>query len=201
MSPSKARKFIPQEESQILMGINTYKIDMHTVDSPMGLTTLISCNSFTTAGSYAGIVNKLEKEEYKKKPTCHLLYKLSSTPNVITVDCNIPVEPKSEDERLGLIDIEDIVKEITSTPEGARQWEEAKTKVNAELRQKVVDGKMSKLKYYRMIRGFTQKDLADKAMMQQPDISRYEQLGYKATVPTYEKLAEILGVEYRDLIP
>lgn len=195
MSPDKSRKLTPQEQSQILMGIN-----MHKVDSPMGYTMVISGNSFTTFGSYAGIINKLEKE-YPKKPECYVLYPLSSNPNVISIDCKIPVENKSKDEKLELRDIRDIIEEITATNEGKRLWQEAQEKVNSELWEEVIQGSISRIKYFRIIRGFTQKELADKASMKQPDIARIEKPGHKGHIATYEKLAEVLGIEYKELMP
>ncbi len=181
-----------KEKLQIAWGKNTAEIGR-----VVRFTTSVSSVASTAVEAYAGVENKLAKN-YREMPSC---YHYALTRNTITVHCGLEVDDKKRDEALGLVDIEDIVKEITSTSEGTRLWEEAKAKVNAELWQDVLNGTLGRVKYFRMIKGFTQKELADKVGMKQPDISRMERPGYRGSPATYKKLALILRIEYKGLMP
>jgi len=98
------------------------------------------------------------------------------------------------------IPLEDIVDEITSPPEGKKAWEEAWKEQFSEWQELVKQGKMSRIKYYRLINGIDQKTLAEKLGTAQPNISRIERVGYNVPIKTLKKLAEIFGVKMEDLI-
>ena len=73
-------------------------------------------------------------------------------------------------------------------------------KFKADLRQEVEDGKISKIKYHRIISKLTQKELAEKMKTNQPNIVRIERVGYEAGIPTLKKLGKIFNVDFKDLI-
>jgi len=98
------------------------------------------------------------------------------------------------------IPLKNIVEEFTSTPEGKHAWEEAWKEQFDEWQSLVKQGKMSRIKYYRLINGIDQKTLAEKLGTAQPNISRIERVGYNVPVKTLKKLAEIFKVRMEDLI-
>lgn len=73
---------------------------------------------------------------------------------------------------------------------------------NADLRQEVEDGKISKIKYHRIISKLTQKELAEKMKTSQPNIVRLEGVGYKTkiSISTLKKLGKIFNVDFKELI-
>lgn len=75
-------------------------------------------------------------------------------------------------------------------------WEQFKV----DLQEEVVENKISKIKYYRIISKLTQKQLAEKLGTQQPNIVRIEKIGYKTDIDTLKKLGEIFRVNYKELL-
>lgn len=69
-----------------------------------------------------------------------------------------------------------------------------------DMRQEVLDKNISKIKYYRIIRGLTQNALAEKLGMQQPNMARVEKVGYPADLQTLKKLAKIFKIDYKELL-
>lgn len=98
------------------------------------------------------------------------------------------------------IPLKNIVDEFTSTPEGKTAWEKAWRDQFNEWEELVRQGKMSKIKYHRLINGINQKTLAEKLGTAQPNITRIERIGYKPRIDTLNKLARIFGVKMEDLI-
>lgn len=98
------------------------------------------------------------------------------------------------------VPLEKMVSEVTSTPEGKESWEKAWEEQFAEWQMLVKQGKMSKIKYYRLINGIDQIALAKELGMAQPNISRIEKHGYNVPTRTLKKLAKIFGVKMEDLI-
>lgn len=98
------------------------------------------------------------------------------------------------------IPLKDIVAEITSTPEGKKAWEQAWKEQFAEWQELVKQGKMSRIKYYRLINGIDQKTLAEKLGTAQPNISRIERVGYNVPTKTLKRLVEIFNVKMEDLV-
>jgi ribosome-binding protein aMBF1 (putative translation factor) len=98
------------------------------------------------------------------------------------------------------IPLDKMVAEVTSTPEGRAAWEEAWKEQFNEWQEFVKQGKMSRIKFYRLINGIDQKTLAEKLGTAQPNISRIERVGYNVPSKTLKKLAEIFNVKTGDLI-
>jgi len=71
-----------------------------------------------------------------------------------------------------------------------------------ELRQAAARGAASRLAAERMIRGWTQAELAARAGMEQANISRLERPGALMRIETARRLAAALGLDdYRELLP
>ncbi len=188
-------KFARREKEQIVWGMNK-----NIAQGFMGYTASIGSKASTTAVHYIFFENKLGNKYKKKFAQCNTSYS-AFNPGVINVKCEIPAEKKSINNKLGLIDIKDIIKELTASEDGRNLWKEAQDKVNAELWDEVVNGRMTRVKYFRIINNLTQKELAEKAHIKQPDVSRIEKAGYRGSIATYKKLADILNVNYKELMP
>lgn len=98
------------------------------------------------------------------------------------------------------VPIKNIVREVTSTPEGKEAWEKAWKEQFDEWKELVQQGKMSKMKYYRLINGIDQITLAKRLGTAQPNISRIERPGYNVPTKTLKQLAKIFNVRLEDLI-
>ena len=98
------------------------------------------------------------------------------------------------------IPLDEIVKELTSTPKGKKAWDEAWQEQHDEWKALVESGKISRIKYFRLINSMDQATLAKKLETAQPNISRIEKLGYNVPVKTLEKLSKIFKVKKGDLI-
>ncbi|KAF0145733.1 MAG: hypothetical protein FD156_708 [Nitrospirae bacterium] len=98
------------------------------------------------------------------------------------------------------VPLEKMVSKVTSTPEGKESWDKAWKDQFAEWQELVKQGKMSKIKYYRLLNGIDQITLAKELGMAQPNISRIEKPGYNVPTKTLKKLATIFGVKMEDLI-
>lgn len=100
-----------------------------------------------------------------------------------------------------LIDAEELVEELLSTSEGRELWAEAEEEYRAELREELEEGKVSKIKFHRLVADLSQVELANKAGIPQSNLARAEKVGYSASVKTYKKIAKALGVDYMELLP
>jgi len=98
------------------------------------------------------------------------------------------------------IPLKKIVKEITSTPEGKAAWQKAWDERADEWKKSAASGKISRIKYYRLINGMDQATLARKLKTAQPNICRIERPGYNVPIITLEKLAKIFKVKKGELI-
>lgn len=98
------------------------------------------------------------------------------------------------------VPLEKMVSKVTSTPEGKESWDKAWKDQFAEWQELVKQGKMSKIKYYRLINGMDQIALAKELGRAQPNISRIEKPGYNVPARTLKKLAKILDIKMEDLI-
>lgn len=78
--------------------------------------------------------------------------------------------------------------------------DEMQTLFLADMWQEVLDKKISKIKYFRVINELTQQALAEKLGLQQPNIARLEKLGYTPDIQTLKKLAKIFGIDYKELL-
>lgn len=90
--------------------------------------------------------------------------------------------------------------ELTSTPEGKRAFEGARQEQLDEWQVLVKQGKMSIIKYHRLINNMDQIMLAKKLKTAQPNISRIEKAGYNIPTKTLKKLSKIFNVRVEDLI-
>lgn len=98
------------------------------------------------------------------------------------------------------VPLKTIVKEFTSTLEGKAAWQEAWDERAEEWERLAKLGKISRVKYFRLINGMDQKTLAKKLGTAQPNISRLEKPGYNVPIRSLEKLARIFKVKKGDLI-
>ena len=98
------------------------------------------------------------------------------------------------------ISLKEMVKEFTSTPDGQSALQEAFKERVKEWKQLVNLGQMSRIKYYRLIKGMDQKTLADRLGTAQPNISRIERPGYNIPTKTLKQLNKIFRVKKEDLI-
>ncbi|MBI5055237.1 MAG: helix-turn-helix transcriptional regulator [Nitrospirae bacterium] len=98
------------------------------------------------------------------------------------------------------IPIKKIIKEFTSTPEGKAAWQAAWDERAEEWKKSAAAGKISRIKYYRLINGMDQAALARKLKTAQPNICRIERPGYNVPISTLEKLAKIFKVKKGELI-
>lgn len=98
------------------------------------------------------------------------------------------------------VPLEKMVSELTSTPAGKEAWGKAWEEQLDEWQALLKQGKISKIKYYRLINGIDQVLLAKELGTAQPNISRIEKPGYNVPTKTLKKLAKIFGVKMEDLI-
>jgi len=94
----------------------------------------------------------------------------------------------------------DVYKSVVSSPEDIKEWEQAWKEQHTEWQELVKSKKMSKIKYYRLVRGLDQKYLADKLNMKQPNIARLEKVGHTPRLETLKTIADVLCVTVEDLI-
>lgn len=78
--------------------------------------------------------------------------------------------------------------------------EDLRNQFESELKQELVEGKINKIKYYRILNKLTQNQLANLLQTKQPNIARLEKKGYTADIPTLKKLAKIFGIDYKELL-
>jgi DNA-binding XRE family transcriptional regulator len=83
-----------------------------------------------------------------------------------------------------------------------REIEKARTRRYKDLLKEVRKGKMARLMAERLRCRLTQAELAERAGMKQPNISRLERANAVMSVATAKRLAEALGLtDYRVLLP
>jgi len=103
------------------------------------------------------------------------------------------VQPSQSSKR---ISIEEFQKKYLSDVSEKGIW----VKFKADLWQEVKDGKINRIKYYRIVDKLTQKELAEKMDTSQPNIVRLEQVDYKPNISTLKKLGKVFNVDFKDLI-
>jgi len=69
-----------------------------------------------------------------------------------------------------------------------------------DLWEEVLEAKISKIKYYRIINKITQTQLAKMLKTQQPNIARLEKVGWKTSVADAKKLGKVFKLDYKDLL-
>ena len=98
------------------------------------------------------------------------------------------------------VPVKKMVNEVTSSPEGKGAWEKVWQEQFTKWQTLVRQGKMSKMKYYRLINGMDQAELSRRLGTAQPNISRIEKPGYNVPVKTLKKLAKIFHIKVEDII-
>lgn len=98
------------------------------------------------------------------------------------------------------VSLKTMVDELTATPEDEAALQAAWAERKEEWAAMVAEGKMSRVKYHRLLIGMDQKTLAERLETAQPNISRIERTGYNVPTKTLKKLAVIFGVKVEDLI-
>jgi len=96
--------------------------------------------------------------------------------------------------------IKDVVKEYSATPGGKASLKKAWDDQYNEWKALVGKGEMNKVKYYRLVSGINQHDLARMLKTKQPNIARIEKVGYQPNVDTLKKLAKIFSIRVEELI-
>ena len=94
----------------------------------------------------------------------------------------------------------DVYKSVVTSPEDIKEWEQAWKEQHTEWQELVENKKMSKIKYYRLVLGLDQNQLADKLNIKQPNMARLEKVGHTPRVETLKKIADVLSVTVEDLI-
>ncbi|MEW6600942.1 MAG: helix-turn-helix domain-containing protein [Nitrospirota bacterium] len=133
-------------------------------------------------------IRKLKSENAKLKKLVEFLRK-----EMQSLELKTAIHEKS-------VPLKKIVKEVTSTPEGKKAWETAWKEQNDEWADLLTKGKISRIKYYRLVNGMDQATLARKLKTAQPNIVRIERPGYNVPISTLEKLAKIFKVKKGDLL-
>ncbi len=97
--------------------------------------------------------------------------------------------------------IEGLAQRLRSLSGGTASWRQAEADRLEEHKDAVESGKMSKIKYHRLLKKMDQKTLANALRTKQSNISRLEKPGYQPRIGTLEKLAKALAVNITDLLP
>jgi len=148
---------------------------------------------FQTPNLYVGLVSSTAATAYIFTEEFNTPYH----PQMIILSKNgKPIEFSKIPEPFPTISLEDFVEKHLSPAEKKMMWEDFKK----ELWQEVVDNKISKIKYYRIINKLTQTELARKLHMKQPNIARFEKVGYIPDISTLKKLGEVFSINYKELL-
>lgn len=97
-------------------------------------------------------------------------------------------------------DIMNMIEELRSTPAGEVAWNQVQRDRAHARREAKNSGQLSKIRYWRMEKGLTQRELAIAMKSQQSDISRYERPSYRAGRRTLEKVAKALRISISELL-
>jgi len=101
----------------------------------------------------------------------------------------------------GLTSLDDVIAHYTSTEAGRRAYEQADRKWGQKAEQLIAKGRLSRLRYWRIKVGLTQEALAKRAKIKQPNLQRLERPSYRGSLATYQRLANVLGCNFRELLP
>ncbi|MBM4311024.1 MAG: helix-turn-helix transcriptional regulator [Deltaproteobacteria bacterium] len=70
----------------------------------------------------------------------------------------------------------------------------------ADTAEEMASGRISRIKYHRLLAQMTQSDLAEKTGMRQANIARAESVNHTPNQNTLRKIAAALGVEVKELV-
>lgn len=101
----------------------------------------------------------------------------------------------------GLTRLDDLIVQLTSTEAGRRAYEQADREWEQKAEELIANRRLSRLRYWRIKAGLTQEALAERAGIKQPNLQRLERPTYRGRLATYQRLAEALGCDYRELLP
>jgi DNA-binding XRE family transcriptional regulator len=101
----------------------------------------------------------------------------------------------------GLTSLDDMFAQLTSTEAGRRAYEQANREWEQKAEELIANGRLSRLRYRRIKAGLTQEALAERAGIKQPNLQRLERPSYRGRLATYQRLAEVLDCDYRELLP
>ncbi len=101
----------------------------------------------------------------------------------------------------GLTSLDDVIAHLTSTEAGRRAYERADREWERKAKALIAKGRLSCLRYRRIKAGLTQEALAERAGIKQPNLQRLERPSYRGRLETYQRLADVLGCDYRELLP
>lgn len=146
----------------------------------------VDCSSDAKTATI-GIETAYSPEIKSKKRPCYLIFFIP------------PYEPTYYCEEL--TDVDDIIAKYTSTEKGRKAFAKAEEELHKELYQQALEGKLNRVKYFRLINNMDQKTLAKLSGIKQPNISRIEKSGYIADTDTYKKIAKIFKIDYKELLP
>jgi len=140
------------------------------------------------------------EEGFKTKTVFNVFTKNLTSPykaqRIVLIQDEITIKESEAPQPFPTISLEDFVGKHLSTDEQRLMWGDFKK----ELWQEVVNGKISKIKYYRIVHKLTQKELAKKLSMKQPNIARLEKVGYRPDLLTLEKLGKVFQIDHRELL-
>jgi DNA-binding XRE family transcriptional regulator len=101
----------------------------------------------------------------------------------------------------GLTSLDDLIAQLTSTEAGRRAYEQADREWERKAQELIANRRLSRLRYRRIKAGLTQEVLAERAGIKQPNLQRLERPSYRGRLATYQRLAVVLGCDYRELLP
>ena len=116
-----------------------------------------------------------------------------TSPRAVWTFGRVDVVPK-------LRSLQEVTEELRSNPEGNAAWQRALQRRAEAKNEAMAQNRLSKVRFYRLQRGLTQRELAQAMATKQSNISRYERPSYKASRNTLEKLAVALRVGVADLV-
>jgi len=101
----------------------------------------------------------------------------------------------------GMTSLDDVIAHFTSTVVGRRAYEQASRNWERKAKELIAKGRLSRLRYWRIKAGLTQEALAERTEIKQPNLQRLERPSYRGRLATYQRLADVLGCDYRELLP
>jgi len=98
------------------------------------------------------------------------------------------------------IPIDNLIREFTSSGKGKAIWQKVNQERKAELAHQVKEGKMNKIRFFRIVKEMDQKELAKLMKTKQSNIARLEQIGYQPRIGTLKRLAKVFNIDVKELV-
>lgn len=96
--------------------------------------------------------------------------------------------------------LSDVFNQIIDSEDDQKKFENVYNSRMNQIKVQFEQGKISPIKYHRIKKGITQKELAKLLKTSQPNIVRLERVGYKPNIETLKKISKILDVKIEELI-